>query len=91
MECCDYPVDRARNKLSGRYNFFPLGTNENVFRKEGSTLKLDGENFFLVHKNGFWFITNEKYALDQNITCNQFAGFFRLKTTGLNRKTHFEF
>ena len=78
----DYPVNCKKNKLSGRYNFFPIGTNENVFRKETSPVDLVGENFFLVYKNGFWFITNEKYALDQNITCNQFAGFFRLKTTG---------
>ena len=82
----DTPVYRRRNYLSGRYKRYPIGTNENVFRKEDPTPNLIGENFFLVYGNGFWFITNEKYVMDKQIV----GGFLRLKASGTSNKMYLD-
>ena len=57
-----------REELSGRYNYHSTKNNSDVFVRDGPISKLEGSQFYLIRRNGCWFITNEQYALDETIS-----------------------
>ena len=72
--------------LSGRYKFFAVKNNANMYVKVDPipSWKGFGSKFYLMYENGSWLITNEKHALDGNITDNIFKlGFIRTATRGM--------
>ena len=78
-------------RLSGPYQYHCTNDGADIFVRPGPIYGLVGDIFFLVYRNGFWFITNEEFALETQTReklgpdgklVPTFEGFMRLKTTG---------
>ena len=66
---------KYKNILSGKYEFDDVKNDANMYTN-GSC------GFYLIYRNGFWFFTNEKYAVENN-NDNRFKGLLRAKTSGM--------
>ena len=73
-----------RSGLSGRYKYHSTDDNADIFRAARlGDVYLHGEHFFLIYRNGFWFITNERFGPNNNADKNNKLGsFLRVQTTG---------
>ena len=71
----------CKENLSGRYIYHSTENNVDIYVRDGRAFGLVGDSFFLIYRNGFWFITNELYACNGKFS-NKIGGFFRLKTKG---------
>ena len=79
-----------KDKLSGKYDYIWTKDNVDMFAKplaDFSSGLYSGSNtypaskFFLIYRNGFWFITSDEFALYQKKT-DQMQGYVRLETKG---------
>ena len=79
-----------KDKLSGKYDYIWTKDNVDMFAKplaDFSSGLYSGSNtypaskFFLIYRNGFWFITNDEFAFDQKKT-DEMQGYVRLETKG---------
>ena len=75
----------SRDELSGRYDYHSTKNNSDIFVRYESIPELEGSEFYLIRRNGYWFITNEKYALDEKISIHDglFRGFLRRTNLGV--------
>ena len=79
-----------RTGLSGRYKYHSTKNNTKIFVQpestslQGTLLRNNpGEHFYLIYRDGFWYITNEEFAFDErNARDSDFKAFLRLKTRG---------
>ena len=73
-----------RTGLSGQYGYHSTKDNADIFVRPGAESEhLDGEDFYLIYRNGFWFITNEVYGFNELVGIDaDFGAFLRIKTTG---------
>jgi len=81
-----------KDKLSGKYDYIWTKDNVDMFAKplaDFSSGLYSGSNtypaskFFLIYRNGFWFITSDEFALYQKKT-DQMQGYVRLETKVLD-------
>ena len=78
----------GREQLSGRYIYHSTKNNVDIFVRNGPRMfGIAGSEFFLICRNDYWFITNEKYAFGEKIFDESFSSFLRLKIEGLITKT----
>ena len=76
-------ANEGRTGLSGRYEYHSTKSNADIFVRPAGTYAFAGEHFFLIYRNGFWYITNQEYAFYEPVGRQpNFGAFLRLKTTG---------
>ena len=79
-----------RRSLSGRYEYHSTKYGSDIFVQPAGKNALEGEQFFLTYRDGFWYITNEEYAFYTREPVGRepnFGAFLRLKTTGTSNTT----
>ena len=69
----------GREELSGFYDYHSTKNNSDIFVRNKPVSSLEGSQFYLIRRDDFWFITNEKYALDETISDDSFRAFLRSK------------
>ena len=88
---------KGREQLSGRYIYHSTKNSVDIFVRNAISkyhfgsgprmFGIAGSEFFLICRNDYWFITNEKYAFGEKIFDESFSSFLRLKIEGLITKT----
>ena len=68
-----------RHGLSGRYEYHSTKHDSDIFVQPAGINALEGDHFYLIYRNGFWYITNE---VGKEPWEPDFGAFLRLKTTG---------
>ena len=70
-----------RRGLSGRYEYHSTKYDSDIFVQPAGINALEGEHFYLICRNGFWYITNEVGREPVGWKPDSGA-FIRLNTTG---------
>ena len=79
----------VKDGLSGHYEYHSTKKYPDnpdplpVFARRADIPGLTGKQFFLIHRNGFWFITNETSAINEKLNFGALGSFLRLQTKGM--------
>ena len=82
-----YGSRMKRDGLSGKYKYHSTKNNSDAFVSTQTSTALDGKQYYLIHRNGTWYITNEKH-IDE--TSHIFSAFLCFHTKGLPYKLTFD-